>query len=197
MIRRMRQSASTVNLDGRPHPAFLLAMIRFIFLGAIALLFVALAVLLFVRSGDPVQVHLSGDGARALRAEIVLPQGLEYAENLPDARLRIVSVAEWFNLQFVPGAAAQCGQACTLEDAPDLVRVISLKPTGSVKTVLLNARFLTNLRADGGPDPDAIRCLARIIEGEIANISGVLQPACADGMRVLTRRELPFGLGYF
>lgn len=172
-------------------------MIRPIFFTAIAVLVVALGILLIVRSSDPVQVHLSGDGARALRAEIVLPEGLSYTDDVNAARLRVATFAEWFNLQFIPGATEQCGEACTLEDAPDLVRVLTLRPSGSVKTILLNGQFLTNLRATDGPDPDAIRCLARIIEGELSSLQGVAPPDCAGDMKVLSRRELPFGLGYF
>ncbi|MEL7175613.1 MAG: hypothetical protein AAGK28_03720 [Pseudomonadota bacterium] len=172
-------------------------MIRLIFLSAIGLLVVALGILLTVRSTDPVQVHLSGDAADALRAEIILPDGLSYTDDINKARLRIVSVAEWFNLQFIPGAVAQCGTACELEDAPDLVRVISLKPAGSIKTVLLNATFLTNLRADDAPEPEALACLARIIEAELATLQSAVPPECAAQMNILTRRELPFGLGYF
>ncbi|MEL7213779.1 MAG: hypothetical protein AAGK92_14035 [Pseudomonadota bacterium] len=172
-------------------------MIRAIFFSAIALLVVALGILLLVRSSDPVQVHLSGDAAGALRAEIALPAGLSYTDDINSARLRVVSLAEWFNLQYVPGAVEQCGTACQVEDAPDLVRVISLQPTGSVKTVLLNAQFLTNLRADDSPDPQAIQCLARIIEAELATLQNATPPPCATGITVLSRRELPFGLGYF
>mgnify|MGYP001793187734 CR=1 FL=1 len=172
-------------------------MIRFIFLGAIALLLVALVILLVARSTEPVAVHLSGDAAGALRTEIMLPNGLEYTDDVGSARLRIATFAEWFNLQFISGAEAQCGAACTLEDAPDLVRVLSLQPLGSVKTVLLNAEFLTNLRANDGPDPAAIQCLARIIEAELSSLRGAPFPDCADGMVVLNRRQLPFNLGYF
>jgi len=172
-------------------------MIRVIFFSAIALLVVALGIFVLVRKSDPIQVHLSGDGAGALRAEIALPEGLNYTDDVNAARLRIVTLAEWFNLQYIPGAVEQCGEACTLEEAPDMVRVISLRPSGSAKTVLLNAGFVTNLRADGGPDPDAIRCLARIIEAELATLRSAVMPDCAQELDVLFRRQLPFDLGYF
>ncbi|WP_224825317.1 hypothetical protein [Cognatishimia sp. MH4019] len=172
-------------------------MIRVIFFSAIGLLVAALAILLMVRSSDPVQVHLSGDAAAALRAEITLPDGLSYTDDINAARLRVVTFAEWFNLKFVPEAVEQCGTACQSEDAPDLVRVISLRPSGSLKTVLLNAEFLTNLRAEDAPDPQALDCLARIIEAELTTLQAATPPPCADGLMVLKRRELPFGLGYF
>lgn len=147
-----------------------------------------LFLIVFIVAGSVVTFQLAGTSGGT---EIIGDRAPEVAEalgNPPQTEatptLSAVLVENWGKLMHIEGAVADCGTAC----APgiDLVRVISLDPRRSRKTLYLRT---------SGPLAEPA-CAAQMIEAEATDLVGPRTPPfCAQDALSATIWVLPFGLG--
>ena len=149
---------------------------------ALVLLVALLAVALWMsRDGDRAGLHVSGDGARQVTPWLA-------AEGVPQvaaeaARVEVVLLRRWQNLESLPALHALCGGACGDGDA--VVALRQPRPGGLRRILLVD---LSGTRAAaaldrGAPMPVAtLACLGRTFAGQDA--------ACLPPARVVWR--MPF-----
>ena len=145
----------------------------------VAVLMLGLIGFLALRPTAFVSVHISGDLAGDIRGA-VLDQAPDvvFSDGPDGATLEVITVTDWGKLSFVPGAAALCGEPCTkVNDAPGLVRVLSIIPTRKTrKTVFVHiAPFLANDGLNSGNfalSDDGRACLSMLVLREFASLTG-------------------------
>ena len=123
------------------------------------------------RAPSPAGLHVSGDGADAVRST---------APDASTARVEVILVAGWDRLQYVPGAAALCGTPCFRADPPAAVRAIGVVPRFRKRVLLHLGMGREDVElARGGPVLTAREAACR--DAWIAAETAALAPDAPEG----------------
>ena len=143
---------------------------------------------LAARPAPVATLHLSGDGAGAVRA--LLP-GVPEAATPEEARVEVVLLRRMETLRHVPGLEALCRGRC---DGQAVTALLRLVPGRARKTVVVDiGRMGAGRTLDAGAPlaPEVAACVARVLLAELDRLRAV-PPPCAGARRQVA--VLPWGL---